>query len=479
MNSITKKLMLYFTLSLLVFSIIISAVFIYNFNKHTVKIHKDELEERAAVVAQTLSEYMNNVSHRPGNQGGYGMYVNFLDEIAMSDLWIVDTDYNLITLKNKKGEMKYSELPENGEKVISEAFKGKTSFSESFSGLLGEQSVSVGVPVKDSGGKIIAAVLLHEPVKGTKSAVLEGLYILVLSVFAALIVSLGISMLLSLHFTKPIARIKVIAKKLSDGDYSAKTGVMQKDEIGELAVTMDILADRLYQASQESSRLEKMRRDFIANVSHELRTPVTVIRGSLEALCDGVVTEPEQSKEYFEQMLSETIFLQRLVNDLLDLSRLQNVDFKMESEPFDIIGAIEDAVRSIRHIAEKKGVKVIIEKTTAQFPFIGDYGRIRQMFIILLDNAVKFSKENGIVEVEIIKNSGILTVSVTDYGKGIKKEDLPFVFNRFYKIDTEKNKIGTGLGLAIAREIADRHNAKISAESEPDEKTVFYIRFSG
>ena len=124
------------------------------------------------------------------------------------------------------------------------------------------------------------------------------------------------AVLLSLKFTKPLNRMKDIAVRLADGDFSAVNALRQNDEIGELAATMDLLAVRLKDASQESSRLEQMRRDFISNVSHELRTPVTVLRGSLEAITDGIITEPAQIQEYQQQMLRESLHLQRLVDDL-------------------------------------------------------------------------------------------------------------------------------------------------------------------
>lgn len=125
--------------------------------------------------------------------------------------------------------------------------------------------------------------------------------------------------------------MKKIAERLAERDYSARTNIKQNDEIGELARTLDILAERLELADAESQKLEKLRREFIANISHELRTPVTVIRGSLEALRDGVVTEKADVEEFHEQMYKESLFLQRLINDLLDLSRLQNTDFPIEN----------------------------------------------------------------------------------------------------------------------------------------------------
>lgn len=173
-----------------------------------------------------------------------------------------------------------------------------------------------------------------------------------------------ISTLLSISFTKLLTKMKAVAIKLSNEEYNVKTYVEQNDEIGELAYTIDMLCEKLYISSKESENLEKMRRDFISNISHELRTPVTVIRGSLEALCDGILNEPKKISEYHNQMLSESIRLQRLVNDLLDLSKLQNSDFKLKMTPLNLIDILNSSIRSMKPIANKKGINIILNNTT-------------------------------------------------------------------------------------------------------------------
>ena len=169
-------------------------------------------------------------------------------------------------------------------------------------------------------------------------AVIQGMGILSMSMLAALALAVVLSVVLAFTFTEPLKKMKNAAMLLATGDYTAKTGVRQHDEIGELAQTIDLLSEKLDAAGKESAQLLQLRRDFVANISHELRTPVTVIRGSLEALNDKVVTEPAQVQSYYSQMLGEVLFLQRLVNDLLDLSRLQNTDFKIEMQQVNQIG---------------------------------------------------------------------------------------------------------------------------------------------
>ena len=272
--------------------------------------------------------------------------------------------------------------------------------------------------------------------------------------------------------------MKTAALRISGGDYSVKTDVAQDDEIGELAAALDDMAEKLNAASKESSKLEKLRRDFVANISHELRTPVTVIRGSLEALCDGVVSESPMVEDYHRQMLSESIYLERLISDLLDLSRLQNTDLTMEMGEVNLKDIVQDAVRSIRHVAEKKSIEVRLSCIDKSFIVLGDYGRLRQILLILLDNAIKFSPVGAVVEVLLNEAEDGITLSVRDQGPGIVEEDLPYIFERFYKERSEANKNGTGLGLAIAKQIADRHSAVLKAINRSDAGCEFILSIS-
>lgn len=487
MNSrIARKLMLYFSAALLLFSIAIGGIFITLFRAQTLESRKADLEQRAVSIADALSVYLSSTASQSGSKGkmggsvagngmgGYGAYLQLIDDIAMADVWVVDEQLNLITNSQMSGQTyNYADLPQDADQVVAEVFEGKTTFSESFSSLLATPTLTVGTPIQVD-GQIVGAVLLHSPVEGISTATWKGIEILLVSLLAALLLSVLLAAFLALAFTRPLNRMERTALQLAEGDYAAKTGVRQHDEIGALAQSIDGLADRLQAARQESDRLDQMRRDFVTNISHELKTPVTVLRGSLEALCDGVVTEPDQVQNYLQQMLRESVFLQRLVSDLLDLSKLQNPDFRMEMQEQNLFDILSDAVRSARQLAQEKQVVVQLESDVQSLAVTGDYGRLRQMFLIVLDNAVKFSPAGSTVEI-MLQNQ---TVSIADHGKGITEADLPHIFDRFYQVKSEENKAGSGLGLAIAKQIADRHGIAVAVSSRLDEGTVFHFRFS-
>ena len=361
-----------------------------------------------------------------------------------------------------EGTTTVNSLPQLYRDMFRKGFKGESSVQEEFDKRINEMMVSATAPIYDKNGGVEGVLMLRVPVFGLRHAFFEALEVFGGCLALALLIALAVAWFLSNKFTKPLNKMKDTAERLAAGDYKARSFVTQNDEIGELAVTLDGMAGRLEEADLETKKMEKIRKEFIANISHELRTPVTVMRGSLEALRDKVVTEPAEVEKYHDTMYDETLFLQRLINDLLDLSRLQNVDFPIEKEPLNFCEVVQNAVRSARHLAREKNITVECETDAPMYKMTGDYGRLNQMLMIFLDNAVKFSPENRSVEVKMANRR----LTVTDHGEGIKEEDLLHVFDRFYKTRGEKNKSGSGLGLAIAREIAERHAIALSIRSE-------------
>ena len=552
-NKIFIKLLSYFGLSLLLFSIVIGSIFGYIYIQNTVSLHKKDLVERAYKISTTLSkmwfedgnENLENKDRKPpsketssekpvrrekpkivGNINGKAFENNvienirknetekrpeeknskkllderhfhrhrivdekdnnvkifrsmrMIEDIAMGEVWIVDAKTgNIVQGRNEKGQpLSYLKLPPNAEETIKKAISGETTTTENFNDYLNENSITVAVPIKN-GQTIEGVVLLHSPVKYMSSALKSGIYTLIFSILVALILASISAVWLSISFTKPLNKIRDTTAELAKGNYEVTTQIKQSDEIGELAKSIDKLALQLDKSSKESERFEKMRQNFIANISHELRTPITVIRGSIEAICDGIISNPEQLKDYNEQILSDSIHLQRLVNDLIDLTKLQNTDFSIDKSTINLFEIINDAVRSMKQISTKKGVKINFsaENTIEEdrYLFAGDYQRIRQMIIIVLDNAIKFSNENQKVDILLKKENKKYELKICDSGRGIDPENIGEIFNRYHKSNTEENKNGMGLGLAIAKEIAIRHNIEILVESEPDVQTIF------
>ena len=502
-NKIALKLTLYFSAVLVVFALIIGGVFYQFFKEHTVEIKKQEMRVRAEKIADVLSDNMSRMEQRHGAGIANSKFITYLDNVTQEFVWVVDSERNLTVNKERMrraynpkthhrssffgvGDMPepprfsgppktpkeaYNRMPPQVKEKVERCFQGQGFVLEEYNPMLDGIMLTVGQPVYGDNGQIKAVLMLHSPVEGLREAVWEGLRILLVSLLVAAVLGMLLAVLFSWRFTKPLNVMKNVAEHLAERDYSARSNISQQDEIGELARTLDELAGRLQLADEESQKLEKLRREFIANISHELRTPVTVIRGSLEALRDGVVTEQEDVQEFHDQMYKESLFLQRLINDLLDLSRLQNTDFPIEKAPLNMVDVIHDAVRSSRQLGAEKRLQITSSVDEDRYMLNGDYGRLRQMLMVFLHNSIKFSPEGSELRLELEGNR----LRIIDHGCGIKPEDVPHAFDRFYKARNEHNKSGSGLGLAIAKQIAQRHDMELELTSKVGEGTTITV----
>lgn len=478
---ITYRLISYFSAVLLLFAVTIGLLFGTQFTHHTAEIYEEELKSQAVSIADTLSVFLQKQPqpHRPGGGQGFGAYLRFIDDISMAESWLVDEHAQIIELSTPNYTMSYEALPPGAEELIKEVFQGNVVSGRAFSSVLDVPSVTVGAPVFDQAGAVTGAFLLHSPIGEIKDAQNHSLFILAACLFTALLLAFGLSVLLARRFIRPLQKIGQAAELVMAGDYSARVDVTQNDEIGSLASNINALFAQLADIEEKRKNLDRMQQDFVSNVSHELRTPITVIRGSLEVLLEGLITDRGEIREYYHQMLSDTIHLQRLVNDLLELSRLQNLHFQIRKSELNLTGLITDVVRSMQRIAEKKQVRLHLDKEAGLVLFCGDYDRLRQMFLIILDNSIKFSPPDTEASVKMYREGERCVVSFTDHGDGIRPEDLPYIFQRFYWKRSDQNPNGSGLGLPIARQIADRHNIEITWESVLFDHTTFFFSFTG
>src|SRR5699024_3697102 len=229
----------------------------------------------------------------------------------------------------------------------------------------------------------------------------------------------------------------------------------------------------------EERRLDKLRKDFIANVSHELRTPISLMQGYSEAIVDNIAESREEKNELAKIIHEESLRMGRLVNELLDIARMEAGHIQLSIEPVEIERFVSKILKKFNGIASDNEVDIeLTKKIDEPIAFI-DQDRIEQVFTNLIDNAIRHSDEHGVVHVSIENNSEKLAVSIKDEGSGIPEEDIPFVFERFYKADKsrERNakKKGTGLGLAIAKNIIDTHHGFISVKSKLEKGTTFHF----
>jgi len=227
------------------------------------------------------------------------------------------------------------------------------------------------------------------------------------------------------------------------------------------------------------TKLDNMRREFVANVSHEIRTPLTTIKSYTETLLDGASEDKETMRNFLETIDSETDRMTFLTTDLLELSRFDNKQYNMQFEEHNLISLINNSIRQNSVLAENKEQNIVFELSEGNLPVICDASRINQVINNVLSNSIKYSGENSKVTISVNTSGKYYKVFIQDEGMGIPKEDLQRIFERFYRVDKARSRAmgGTGLGLAIAKEIMDAHEGKISAISNAGKGTTMVLRF--
>lgn len=488
---IRGQLILSITSIVVIFSLVVGALFLFLFSRITTQLYRSELTTRTTAVADNLNRLLTQESGTAGGEsGGLGLgqgrgenfgkhsnFLRFITDASGAELWIVNQDGSAFTTIPDDTSEDQSDLTDDGRTVLAAVFAGSCT-----SGVETREdddlfipTITVGSPVYGADGALTAAVIMAIQPTGIVDLVRSGGEVLLFSMGAALALSVLIAALMARHFTRPLREMEAVTRRLADGDYSAHTDIARRDEIGSLAAHIDTLALRLDEASRESARLEQMRQDYIVNISHELRTPVTVLRGSLEALRDGVVRDPDKVAAYYAELYDESVHLERMVNDLLELTRLQNLDYPISMAPLNLPDVLSDALRAARKLAAPKGITLVCEDPAPVFPCEGDYQRLRQLFLIILDNGVKFSPEGGAITVTSRVTAEGLTIAIADSGCGIAPDILPHIFERFIHNTDPINAKGTGLGLAIAKGIADRHGFVLQAESAVGAGATFTV----
>ena len=278
---------------------------------------------------------------------------------------------------------------------------------------------------------------------------------------AAVMVSAAVILLVissGMYFVKsicvPLMQISVTAKKLAKGDFSERIAIRNNDEIGELSRVFNDMADEL-----ENS--EAIKNDFISSVSHELRTPLTAIKGWSETLQAGY--DEDTYRKGMTVITHETGRLEGMVEELLDFSRIQNGRFTLQMANIDIIAELDDALLIYTDKARKENKTIHYTEPEFLCVVYGDKNRLRQVFINVIDNAIKYSDPGGSVDISVEKGTDTLTITVADTGIGIAATDLPKVKAKFYKADNTRR--GSGIGLAVADEIISMHGGTLDIDS--------------
>ncbi len=355
----------------------------------------------------------------------------------------------------------YTETVIISESVISSVTDDGYSFvTEDEGGIFSKVSYVYGMPVKDINGTKIGVIFACSSDTDMDSLLESLINTSIMSSLWIMLAALIAVYFISDRIISPLKNMSTAAKSFAAGNFDIRVPVSGHDEVAELASAFNNMANSL-------SNLEEMRSSFLANVSHDLRTPMTTISGFIDSILDGAIP-PEKHKHYLSIVSEEVKRLSRLVNSLLDITRIQAGERKFNRINFDICELTCQIIISMESRLEKKNLNVEFAPSKDSITVNADRDAIYQILYNLCDNAVKFSRENGDYRISINIQGKKAVISVYNEGDGIPAEDLPYVFDRFYKSDKSRglDKTGTGLGLYIVKTIIEAHGENIKVSSE-------------
>jgi signal transduction histidine kinase len=291
----------------------------------------------------------------------------------------------------------------------------------------------------------------------------------------------GIAIALGSFFTSAlierISRLESATHSIENGDLTTRANIPGKDEISSLAESFNKMAQQLQTADQKQKELETLRRDLVAWAGHDLRTPLSSIRLLIEALADGVVTDPKEVQDYLSQAKKHVDTLSFLVDDLFQISQLDSGGMPLSLEPASISDLISDTLESFSGLAAQKNINLCGSADEGVDPIIMDVLWMGRALNNLVSNAIRYTPTNGEISLTAKLAGNNIIVNVSDSGEGILPEDIPHVFERFYRGDKSRSRVsgGAGLGLAIAKGVVEAHKGDISIQSELHKGTTFTI----
>lgn len=307
-------------------------------------------------------------------------------------------------------------------------------------------------------------------------AVFAGFFRGILGVMLVVVITMAV--MITYWIVKPLRTLEESAEKIAQGqlDFSIRTS--RRDEIGQVMNSFETMREELHKSIEQQLQYEENRKELIASISHDLKTPITSIKGYVEGIRDGVATDKDKLDEYLDVIYYKSIDLDQLIDDLFLFSKLDLNRVPFNFVEMDAVSFFDDSYHEIQMDLEKAGFRLdYTQSLEGPVPISIDPQQIKRVMMNIVSNAVKYSRDRHEVVMSVSQGNDRVHLSIKDYGKGISKEDLIQIFDKFYRCDPARNTDinGSGLGLAIAKQIVDRHNGSIWAESELGAGTTIHI----
>lgn len=329
----------------------------------------------------------------------------------------------------------------------------------------GDKIISHTAVMRDADGNFVAAFRIVESLEELDNKILIVILVLIAAVMLVLASVITPGLMFIGTIVKPVRELSATSRRIAQGDYETRVVKLYDDEIGELA-------DSINHMSEEIKASDRMKNDFISSVSHELRTPLTAIKGWAETMSIGE-PDPATMGKGLSVIINETERLTGMVEELLDFSRIQNGRMVMVMDKIDMLAELDEAVYMLKERAASEKKHFVYDEPNHISPVLGDKNRLRQVFINIIDNALKYTPEGGVIGIQVEEENDMIKVVISDTGCGIAEKDLPRIKDKFYKANQTVR--GSGIGLAVADEIMTLHKGKLDIQSTEDVGTTVTI----
>ncbi len=396
----------------------------------------------------------------------------FLDQSYDTRIWIFDRQGRIIATSTKDEVLIGKSVSESAVKKV---LKGENAVTGLQLEGLTEPMHSVAVAWgKES--NVYGGIVLHAPVVGMNTTIGQIRETIIWATLFGILLSIGMGSYLSWSISRPLRKMDQVTLQIGMGNYSERIRIDHVDEIGDLANTINGMAEKLEILELARKESDQIRSDFLANVSHELRTPLTTVQGFLEALQDSLIPE-EGRQKYYEIMYQETIQMNRLVEDIMNLIRLENKEITLSRQAVDIQTLLNKVAFTYQNEASEKGTEINVHVENEALQAYADRDRLEQIIVNLLKNALKFT-DQGLINLHASREGEHVLLQVSDNGIGITEADQEMIWERFFKVDRGRSRKikGTGLGLAIVKELVEMHHGEIHVESSIGKGSTFNIR---
>ena len=476
----------YFTVSILIIIvclIVLGSAFLVFLGNYWKNEKAEIIRANVSDLANTTGEVLSSKRMEIDTEGTLIMLCNNLRTVSRAvnaDFFIVGsdgrvvicqesliTDFQKVDGEQQRGSCSIHSSYKFSDEILNTVRKGDFCEISTLDGMLGTDYIVAAEPINVNGETVAYSFCFQPLEQGLNLYILDIFKIFFFAAAVALVICFIAVYLMTYRLTKPFRQMSYATKRYSVGDFSPRVTVRGRDELAALCAEFNSMASSL-------ATLESTRRSFVANVSHELKTPMTTISGYIDAILDGTIPESEQS-HYLQIVSDEVKRLSRLVVAMLNMSKIEAGEIQIHPSKFDIKELVFSTMLSFEQVISNKNIEIDGIENLESVTVSADKDMLHQVIYNLVDNAVKFTPENGEIKLKLDRGEKNVTFSIMNTGEGISSEEISKVFERFYKVDKSRSYDvkGAGLGLYIVKTIVEMHGGTVSAGSDEGKYTEF------